>query len=52
VTVSTASATESPLLVGAIALGLALALLAIAWRRAARRVAGVRNGPPGRTRET
>jgi hypothetical protein len=52
VTVSTASATESPLLVGGIALGLALALLALAWHRAARRVAGAQNGPPGRTRET
>jgi hypothetical protein len=52
VTISTASAAQSPLLVGAIALGLALALLAVAWRRAARRVANARNGPPGRTRAT
>ena len=52
VTVSTESATQSPLLVGGIALGVALALLAVAWHRAARRVASARNGPPGRTRET
>ena len=52
VTVSTARVTESPLLVGAIALGLALALLAVAWYRAARRVAAARNGPPGCTRKS
>ena len=52
VTVATERATESPLLVGAIALGLALTLLAVAWYRAARRVAAARNGPPGRTRES
>ena len=52
VTVATERATESPLLVGAIALGLALTLLAVAWYRAARRVAAARNGPPGCTRKS
>ena len=43
-TVDTGHAAASPLLVGAAALGLALALLGVAWRRAGRRVAEARNG--------
>jgi hypothetical protein len=48
VTVDTGRAAASPLLVGAAALGLALTLLAVAWRRAGRRVVEAGNRPsPG-----